>query len=65
MKLFVIYHPQTEDILVIQNKHDALKDEVLDLKAKLLQVTQEKNQLFQEKKELMRKSTVEAITNNP
>ena len=49
MKLSIIDHPQTREILVIQNKHDALKDEVLDLKAKLLQVTQENDQLFQEK----------------
>ena len=65
MKLFVTDHPQDEEILVIQNKHDALKDEVLDLKAKLLPVTQEKDQLFQGKEELMRKSTVEVSTNNP
>ena len=29
MKLSITDHPQTKDILVIQNKHDALKDEVL------------------------------------
>ena len=55
INLFVKNHPQIEEILVIQNKHDALKDEVLDLKAKLLQVTYKKDQLFQEKEELMRK----------
>ena len=32
MKLFITNHPQTEKILVIQNKHDALKDHMLDLK---------------------------------
>ena len=36
VKLYVTDHPQTKEILVVQNKYDALKDEVLDLKAKLL-----------------------------
>ena len=36
MKLSITDHPQIEEILVIQNKHDTLKDEVLDIKAKLL-----------------------------
>ena len=31
--------PQIEEILVIQNTHDVLKDELLDVKAKLLYVT--------------------------
>ena len=42
LKFFVLDHPQIEEILVVQNKCDALKEEVLDLKSKLLKVTQEK-----------------------
>lgn len=38
-KFSVTDHPQTEEIYVVQNKCDALKDEVLELKSKLLNVT--------------------------
>ena len=44
--------------MVVQNKCDALKDEVLDLKSKLLKVTQEKE-------ELTKKSTIEVAYINP
>ena len=33
-------HPQTEEIIVIQAEKDRLSDEVLELKAKLLQANQ-------------------------
>ena len=58
LKFFVSYHPQTEEILVVQNKCDALKSEVLDLKSKLLNLTREKE-------ELMKKRTVEVAPINP
>ena len=44
--------------MVVQNKCDALKDEVLDLKSELLKVTWEKE-------ELMKKSIVEVAPINP
>ena len=44
--------------MVVQNKCDALNNEVLDLKSKLLKVTQEKE-------ELMKKSIVEVAPINP
>ena len=34
LKFFVSDHPQTDEILVVQNKCDTLKEEVLDLKSK-------------------------------
>ena len=45
-------HPQTEDIMVNQAKNEELKKENLELKAKLIQVTKEKE-------ELLNKSVVE------
>jgi uncharacterized protein YajQ (UPF0234 family) len=54
LKIYVTYHPQTEEILVYKKKNDDLKEEVLDLKSKLLQVEQEK-------KELMNKATIEIV----
>ena len=38
-------HPQTYEIMAYQQKNDDLKNEVLDLKSKLLQVEQEKQEL--------------------
>ena len=38
-------HPQTKEIMVIQARNDELKKENLELKAKLLQVTKEKEEL--------------------
>ena len=37
LKFYVTDHPQTEEILVYNKKNDDLKEEVLDLKSKLLQ----------------------------
>ena len=47
-------HPQTEEIMEIQVKNEELKKENLELKAKLLQVTKEKE-------ELANKSVVEVL----
>ena len=52
LKGFVTDHPQTEEIMVIQARNEELKKENLELKAKLLQVTKEKE-------ELVNKSVVE------
>ena len=38
-------HPQTDEIMAYQKKNDDLKNEVLDLKSKLLQAEQEKQEL--------------------
>ena len=45
LKGFVTDHPQTEEIMVIQTKNEELKKEIMELKAKLLQVTKEKEEL--------------------
>ena len=37
LKMPVTYHPQTDEIMAYQHKNDDLKNEVLDLKSKLLQ----------------------------
>lgn len=52
MKVSTTNHPQTEEIMVIQAKNEEIKKENLELKAKLLQVTKEKE-------ELVNKSVVE------
>ena len=39
------YHPQTQELLVLQKERDELQEEVLDLKVKLLQLTSQKDQL--------------------
>ena len=38
-------HPQIDDIMAFQKKNEDLKNEVLDLKSKLLQAEQEKHEL--------------------
>ena len=38
-------HPQAQKLLVLQKERDELQEEVLDLKAKLLQLTYQKDQL--------------------
>ena len=38
-------HRQTDEIMVFQKKNEDLKNEVLDLKSKLLQAEQEKQEL--------------------
>ena len=45
LKGSTIDHPQTEEIMVIQARNEELKKENLELKAKLLQVTKEKEEL--------------------
>ena len=45
-------HPQIEEIIVIQAEKDRLSDEVLKLKAKLLQANQLSERLMKEKEEL-------------
>ena len=45
LKGFVSDHPETEEIMVIQSKNEDLKKENMELKAKLLQVTKEKEDL--------------------
>jgi chromosome segregation ATPase len=42
-------HPHTKEIMVIQTENDQLKKEVTKLKAKVLQVTKEKEDLAKEK----------------
>ena len=54
LKFSAIDHPQIEEILAYIKKNDDLKEEVLDLKSKLLQATQEKQ-------ELMNKAVVEIV----
>ena len=46
-------HPQTEEIIVIQSENDQLKKEVMELKAKVLHITEEKEDLSKEKNELI------------
>jgi hypothetical protein len=45
LKMSVTDHPQTDEIMAYQQKNDDLKNEVLDLKSKLLQAEQEKQEL--------------------
>ena len=53
-------HPHTEEIMSFQTKNDELKKELMELKAKLLQVTKEKDDLVTEKDEIANKTIVEA-----
>ena len=46
-------HPQTEEIVVIQAEKDRLNNEVLELKAKLLQANQLNEGVMKEKEELI------------
>ena len=55
MKGYVYDHPQTEEIMVIQANNEDLKNENMELKSKLLQVTKEKE-------DLASKSLVEVTT---
>lgn len=52
LKGFVSYHPQTKEIIVIQEKNEELKIENMELNAKLIQV-------IKEKEDLVNKSIVE------
>ena len=45
LKMLVTNHPQTYEIMAFQKKNEDLKNEVLDLKSKLLQAKQEKQEL--------------------
>jgi hypothetical protein len=45
LKVYVIDHPQTEELMVVQSKNEELKKEVMELKVKLLRVTKEKEEL--------------------
>ena len=45
LKMLVRDHPQTDEIMAYQQKNDYLKNEVMDLKSKLLQVEQDKQEL--------------------
>ena len=54
LTFYVTDHPQIEEILVYKKKNDDLKEEILDLKSKLLQEEQEKQ-------ELMNKAVVEIV----
>ena len=38
-------HPQTQELFVLKKERDELQEEFLDLKAKLLQLTSQKDQL--------------------
>jgi hypothetical protein len=42
LKIPVIDHPQTEDLVVLQKERDDFEKEALNLKGKVLQLTQEK-----------------------
>ena len=42
-------HPQTEEIVVIQAEKEELKKEVMELKAKVLQITKEKDELISQR----------------
>ena len=53
MKGIPFDHPQTEEIVVIQAEKEQLSNEVLELKAKLLQVTKENENLIKEKEDLI------------
>ena len=46
-------HPQTKEIVVIQAEKDRLSNEVLELKAKLLQANQLNEEMMREKEELI------------
>ena len=54
LKFSATDHRQTEEILAYKKKNDDFKEEVLDLKSKLLQAVHEK-------KELMNKEVVEIV----
>ena len=45
LKGFPSDHPQTEEIVVIQAKKEELNKEIMELKAKVLQITKEKEDL--------------------
>jgi molecular chaperone DnaK (HSP70) len=45
LKILVTDHPQTEELLVLQRERDSYQEEVLNLKAKILQFENEKEQL--------------------
>ena len=51
-------HPQMEEIIVIQAEKDRLSDEVLELKAKLLQANQLSERLLKEKEELLSQQVI-------
>ena len=55
-------HPQTEEIIVIQAEKDRLSNEVLELKAKLLQANQLNEELMKEKEELISQQVPSNIT---
>ena len=52
-------HPQTKEIMVIQTENDRLKKEVMELKAKVLQITKEKEDLAKGKNELTSQISVQ------
>lgn len=45
LKILVIDHPQTEELVELQKERDDFEKETLNLKAKVLQLTQDKQQL--------------------
>ena len=51
-------HPQTEEIVVIQAETDSLGEEVLELKAKLLQANQQNEELMREKEQLLKQQEI-------
>ena len=51
-------HPTTEEIMVIQATNDEMKKEVMELKAKILQINREKYDLAKERNELVNKGVV-------
>ena len=51
-------HPQTEEIIVIQAEKDRMSNEVLELKAKLLQANQLSEGLMKEKEELLSQQVI-------
>ena len=42
-------HPQTEEIVVIEAKKEELQKEVMEIKAKVLQITKEKDGLINQR----------------
>ena len=48
LKIPIIDHPQTEEMMMLQKERDDFHDEVLNLKAMVLQLQEEKEQLQQE-----------------
>ena len=46
LKIHVTYHPRTDEIMAYQKKNDDMKEEVLDLKSKLLKAEHEKQELM-------------------